>query len=949
MRCPVLIGRAVEIADIAEAAKQARIGTGRVIVLTGEPGVGKTRLAQHAASFARDLGLAVAVGRAVSDGAAPPWRPISEALLQLSGDRPPPDSEALRGYVPLLAWLVPHWRTARWRVPNESIVVMAEAVLRLLREWGHAGGQLVVLEDLQWADEATIAITRYLCDHLDGLGAAIVVTAREGEGGGEIGANLERAGAIRHRLARLSGPEVDAMAAACLGEATPPVELLDRLRRDAEGLPLLVEDLLSSAGNGALPRRFADTVSLRMGRLSADHRAVIEAAAVQGRTFDWELLGPATGAPREVVSAALHHGLVLQLVSADETGYSFRHALTRDVIRDMMPIDQRRRACLAVARVLEGGTEPADLDRRATMARLLVEGGEPAAALEVLLDVGRLALRSGEVAWAVATLQRAAALASGTGHSGTAVGLEYMRALLLAGRPAEASAVGEGCIAHVDGRDREEAAEIRLLLARAAIAMEDWDTASSHIHGAGSGGGRHPGVAAEVAVLRARVDLGRSLAATRIGAEHDASQAVGIARAAKRPDLECEALEVLGLAARLRDLFAAGEALERVLIVAQEHDLPAERLRALNELGVVEMLRDATPDRLLNALSEAMRAGALGLAAGVRVNLAAVYVMTGRFDEGIAAASEVEQSAAQLGIPPLRAAAHLMLGFAMAHRCRRRDADHHLRTAVSLAPDDADLGAGAWAIGRGLMALLEEDRIGARRALDHARTAFPVVHARILNPYEGPELLLRAVAGETTTDETDKAAGSAVRGARWPALWIGAAQAVARGRCRDNVGAEEALSHALEAGARYPVFLALVQRLVGEAALRDGWTDPSPMIRSAALTFSDLGIRRAATACAGLLRSAGKPTASRRADVLLDDVLRRAGVTAREADVLELIADNLTNRQMGERLFTSPRTVEKHVAALLAKLEMPDRAALAQLARTLNLERERPELGAIYP
>jgi DNA-binding CsgD family transcriptional regulator len=937
MRCPTLIGRAVEIAAIADATDQARRGHGKVVVLAGEPGIGKTRLAELAVLFARDLALEIAVGRAVSDDAALALRPISEALLQLVSDRPAPDSEVLRGYVPLLAWLIPHWRTSRWRLPNESMIVVAEAVLRLLQVVGRSTGLLLVLEDMQWADESTTAVARYLCDHIDRLATAVVITTREGEGGAEFASILERAGAVRHDLARLSDSEVGEMAGACLGSATPSVELLSRLRRDAEGLPLLVEDLLSTPDSGSIRHRFADTVSVRLARMSPGNRAVIEAAAVQGRTFDWEVLGPATGTSRDAASRALREGLALQLLSAADAGYSFRHALTRNVIRDLMAIEDRRRACIAIAHSLAATTDPGDLDRLMTIARLLADGDESASALEAFLDVGRKAIRSGEAVWAVSALQRAAELAGNDPVLGSVVGLELMRALLLAGRPMDAAIAGDRCIAYADGRDPATAVQIRLLLARAALALENWESAASHIQRAENELGSNPRIAAEVAVLRARHDLGKNVAVTRIGAEHDASRAVGIARMAQRPDLECEALEVLGMAARLRDLFAAGNALERALVVAQEHSLPLERLRVLNELGVVEMLRDATPDRLVIALSESIRAGALGLAAAARVNLAAVFVMTGRFDDAFAAASEVEESAAQLGIVPLRAAAHLMLGFAMAHRCRRREAEHHLQIAESLGPDDADLRAGAWAIGRGLMALLQEDRQGARRALQHARTAFPGVHARILNPYEGPELLLRAVAGEAAVAETDQVAASAVTGARWPALWVGAARAVALGRSRDDTHANEALARSLEAGARYPVFLSLVKRLVGEAALRDGWTDPTLMIRSAAMTFTDMGITRAATACHGLLRSAGKPSASRRPDALLGNALRQAGVTAREAEVLELIADNLTNRQMGERLFTSSRTVEKHVAALLAKLEMPDRAALAQFARTLNL------------
>jgi hypothetical protein len=111
-----------------------------------------------------------------------------------------------------------------------------------------------------------------------------------------------------------------------------------------------------------------------------------------------------------------------------------------------------------------------------------------------------------------------------------------------------------------------------------------------------------------------------------------------------------------------------------------------------------------------------------------------------------------------------------MQGFAMAHQGRTRESEHYLAAAEATAPDDPDLRAGAWAIGRGIGALLAEDRAGARQALARARAEAPDQHARILNPYEGPELLLRALAAEAGPAEIEAAAADVVRAARWPKL-----------------------------------------------------------------------------------------------------------------------------------------------------------------------------------
>ena len=142
-------------------------------------------------------------------------------------------------------------------------------------------------------------------------------------------------------------------------------------------------------------------------------------------------------------------------------------------------------------------------------------------------------------------------------------------------------------------------------------------------------------------------------------------------------------------------------------------------------------------------------------------------------------AREVEQTAGRLGLTPLQAAALLMQGFAMAHQGRSRDAERCLAAAEAAAPGDPDLAAGAWGIGRGIGALLSEDRTAARQAFARAHAEAPDQHARILNPYEGPELLLRALAGrrarptstqrppEWSSPPAGRNYGSAPRG-RWP-------------------------------------------------------------------------------------------------------------------------------------------------------------------------------------
>ena len=937
MRCPILVGRQEPSALIAAAVRRlCGPGRGSALVIAGEAGIGKSRLAEHMSASAARVGVRVAIGRAVPAGLGGPLGPVAEVILDVTRGRPAPADQELAPYLAVLAPVVPHWRPPGWSAPAEPVVVTAEAVLRVLR-WATEGrGVVVIAEDLHWADDATLAVTRYLADHADEVPIALLATVRTGEGRDDVADVLGSAGAQVCHLGRLTSGEARDMAVACTGHQSPPPDQVAAVVRAAEGLPLLVEDLLATGDLGAIPPRFADTVRARLARLDAPQRQVLGAAALLGRRFDGRLLERAAAVPGPVAAAALHRAAALQLVVRDGNEFAFRHALTREVVLADLAARDRERLSLSAADALAAALVADDGTRALLIGRLLVDGGQPARAAIDLLAAGDRAFAAGDFA-AAELLLREADQITGTVPAPLriAVAARLAELLLQAGQPAAADRVAARTVAAADGRDPAAATAMRLILARTAAMTARWDDARVQLAEVRRGGIANPALAAEIALVEAQVALGDGRAGTRAGAEHLAAKAVGLAAAAGRPELACEALETLGSCARLRDLDAAAAAFRRALDSAGAARLPAHRLRILNELGTVEMLRDARGERLEQARAEALRVGAVGLATGIGANLAALAAMTARFEDVIDVAGEVERTAARLGLVPLQAAARLMQGFALAHQGRAQEMERHLSAAEALAPEDRDLRAGAWGIGRALGALLAEDRVGARQALARARAEAPDQHARILNPYEGPELLLRALAGEAGRAEIDAAAAGLVKAARWTGLWFGAARAVARGADGDPAGAQAAVAGALGAGQRYPVFSALVQRLVAEAALRDHWGTPEAWLRSADVTFTELRLGRASTACRTLLKAAGHPAPRRRAaEAALPAALVARGVTAREAEVLDLLGDRLSNREIAERLVLSPRTVEKHVAALLAKLGAPDRADLARLART---------------
>jgi hypothetical protein len=148
MRCPALIGRAAQRAAIDEVLAAAAAGRGGVVVVEGDAGVGKSRLARAVAERADAAGMLVLSGRA-TPGAVAAFRPLAEALLSASRDGRLAATHDLAPYRAALARLVPEWADPTTLVPAEwSLVVVAEAVVRVLRAVGGERGLLLVLEDL---------------------------------------------------------------------------------------------------------------------------------------------------------------------------------------------------------------------------------------------------------------------------------------------------------------------------------------------------------------------------------------------------------------------------------------------------------------------------------------------------------------------------------------------------------------------------------------------------------------------------------------------------------------------------------------------------------------------------------------------------------------------------------------------------------------------------------
>ncbi len=915
--CPIVVGRELELEAIDDAVAGAAQGHGGCVALIGEPGIGKSRLAREAARRAAGAGLTVVAGRAVPSSVAVPYRPLTEALQQLLRDRGVPTDAEMARWVPALAAIVPTGIACDLGTEDASAAVRGEAVLQLLRRTA-VGGALIVLEDLHWADPDTVSVVEYLADNAERERVLCLVTVRGQPSSPALDLvrrQRGRTGAVHLVLERLDAQQTEAMLRACAPDA--PGEVVERVRRAAEGIPLLVEELLASPG---VPESFGETVRARVAVLTDDERAVVDAAAVLGRHFDWELLPAITGQPEATVTAALARGVELSLLATDGPRFRFRHALTRDAVLESLVPPLRRSLAKAALAALDDvvASERTALDELA--ADLAERAGDPHRAGALLAACGRQSLRRGALATSIGTLRRAADLLEGAAEQGQAhAELSLVEALALAGRVDEAAAVGERLITRARGEPGTEdiRREAHLLLAQAAVAASRWQMARNQLDAARALvlPGTAASARAQLTVLDADVALASGDAA---GARALADRALAIAGA--RPDVQCHAWEIVGRSQRLRDLEGARVAFERSLATADAAALPFWRVRALHELGTIDMFDHVGVERLIDARRAAEQSGALSTVAVLDLQLAAAYTARWELDECDRHARAALAAAEDAGLHQVRVKALGMLAGSASMRADIHGTEQFATLATAAGPDDAFVNGLGWA-SRGLARWLAGDGDGAWEHLARGTS----VLAQLPN---GEPAAVRALWPLLLAARGDRHARHALDEAR--RLGVGAfglnagllqyAEAVLESRAGRPRRADALIDAAAPGFVNCTGWLDLARCCVAPEAFEAGWGEPGTWLELAADGFGRRGLPAMAQRCAAVLGSRER------------NPWGREGVTDREADVLRLLATGLSNKEIAAQLGVSPRTVEKHVESLLRKKGARTRTALARAA-----------------
>ncbi|WP_262058864.1 helix-turn-helix transcriptional regulator [Streptomyces sp. STR69] len=954
------VGRQAEMQQVMTALAAARSGRGGTVFVTGEPGIGKTRLAVEALRAAAAAGMITARGRAGTVGSVVPYRPLVEALLSLSRAGLLPDPDELGLYGPVLAHLLPGDFAPGTAVVSHLMV--AETLLRVLAAAGREHGFLLVLDDLHDADTETLAVLEYVLDNLAEQPAVMLLIAgREPCVATELAARASQRGAASIlELRPLGRPDVRTLVVAGLGSApgAASAELVDTVVADSTGNPLVVEELLhdvtlhSPDGSRRIPvpAAVARSVRCRTGRLDPRGRTILGIAALFGQRFPLSALQRAAECDDRELLTVLQAGVASYLLEPDRSSpdwYAFRPRLAAQVLlEDLGPTERTGYARLAANTLvdLHPGL-PGEWCVHA--ADLFEQAGDTREAVPLYCEAARRAMTEGAVERAVTLLTRAQRSAdAGPAPELRATVLELL--LQTVSRAARFDAV-PGLTADLEALGGHEIpaarraglyarlADVTASAGRPTDALRHLDVARRLL-------GPSPTAAhtAPVDLASARVELSRPAPDRLRTAAGYARRAADAAEQADLPDVLGGALLMLGRLAPEHDEEAAAAHFARAGAIADLHRLPDLRVSAEVHLARSALRRDGQPAGLEEAQQRALRISVLPLAHETGCVLALDQVRRGEFEAAGRRIREGLIAATRLRLRPTVSMMRLAEAVRFAHQGRRAEMEEALDRLAPGVDDAPGVRPMSYGLARAFCSLLEENHDAAEREFAQA-----LVYDKE-NPGVGEYgahdmygvMLLRGVlagrAGRRHYADVTRAGG----GTRWNRQFIGAAHAVLLGREGRPAEATAAATAALEAAAPYPPARNLCLRLVSRSAYEDGWGEPVDWVREAEEYFHGLGVPAVAAACRSLLRGMGAPVRQRRTGTEhVPPDLRRCGVTVREFEVARLLVERIGNKDIADWLHISPRTVEKHVASLLRKTGHPDRAAFAAAARGPVAER----------
>ena len=385
-----LVARAGVLAEVGSVLTAARAGRGALLTVTGEPGIGKTRLAEEAAERAEGFEVIWTWGAAAGGAALGPW---SRVLRVLAGGHAA--VARLIADSPFLAGLTDPARAGDGRDPGGARSQLSFDLAEVIAAAAAARPVLVVFDDAHQADTSSLRLLAELAPALRTMPAAVLVTARDGDrdwhGRLDMRTALLRSGDVIS-LQPLAEGDVAAVVAGVTGAPAGP-DLVGVIAERSAGNPFLVTELARqlagrnaepAAARAIVPDSVRALAGARVGELTGTARDVVLAASVLGTRFRRDVLAGLTGLEPGELAAALAAGRDTSLLQLAEPGEDrFRHDLVRDAIYDSIPADAREdlhtRAGGVLASLADRGRDVDDAEVAYHLARAGTAAAGPAA------------------------------------------------------------------------------------------------------------------------------------------------------------------------------------------------------------------------------------------------------------------------------------------------------------------------------------------------------------------------------------------------------------------------------------------------------------------------------------------------------------------------------------------------------------------------------------------
>jgi DNA-binding CsgD family transcriptional regulator/tetratricopeptide (TPR) repeat protein len=965
MSSPTIIGRDAELEKLRAAWQVTVAGEPQLILVTGEAGIGKTRLAGEFANHVIRGGGRVVSGACVDlrQGGLP-YAPIRQALRAVA--RAPEHRALLEMMGDGLAALLPDLGSEAVPPPSEQTrrVRLFESLLHLFQELASRTPVLLIVDDVQWADQGTLDLLTFLARNLTRVPVLELLTFRDERLAADdplLGFLISQgSGTVRDRLTlgRLDERGVAAQIAGIV-DGEPDPQLVEEVFDRSDGNPFFVEELLAARAmdRGRVPPTVRDLLLNRIAHLPPETRQVLRVAAVAGRTVLHETLSKVVDTDDLALSEALRaaiDGQVLEL-HAEEDGYTFRHTLLREALYDDLLPSERRRMHRTYAALLEAGPlrEPSIMSAVATHHDL---GGQPERALPAFIAAAGAAERSFAFADAERYLRRAVELWDLVDDAAGVAGMDRIALLSRATEAAlavndtgHAVAFARAALELVDANESPaRAGLVRSLVGRTLLlAGREQEAHDAHLEAIRTVPASPPSrERAEVLAYEANLLAltGRFVEARALGDE-----AIEVARRAHAVAEECRPLLTTGsVIARLGDRAEGLRRIDEAEAMARRHGLAVEIMRVYLHRGRALQAYAAWEDAWRNYARAAVEAPKIGMARRYlsRFQLLAARMLfwLGRWDDAAAVLREArEQRWGELAtLPALLIATGqwdaAARWFAQPRSRWEQDGagllqqpEAQVELAIWLGDHDAALDH--CAEGLALVARSEDPLPSARLCVaglrahaDRAEAAraphdLPAAATRLRDRLQAlarahpprPDGFGRQLAALATTGLAEF---SRLHGGD-PDIWQRAAQ------------------QWTDLSMPYPATYARfrhAERLLDAPA---GRADATRLLRDAYTMAGDLGaepLRQAIAACAsdgGLALHAGPVTA--RHDTSAEDGW---GLTPREQQVLALLIDGYTNRRIGRALYIAESTASVHVSRILRKLGVRNRGeAIALVLR----------------